>query len=55
MEGCMCQVFLARNEKPLDVSEQDCGMTWSVSVENEFDCFTVYVLRLGETNIREAN
>lgn len=53
MEGFMCQSFLARNEKPLEVSEQNCGMTQSMLLENEF--WQLYVLMLGETNIREAN
>lgn len=47
----MCQPFLARNEKPLEVSEQDCGMTQSMSMENKF--WQLYVFMLGETNIRE--
>lgn len=53
MEGFMCQPFLAINEKPLEVSEQDCGMTQSMSMENEF--WQLYVFMLGETNIREAS
>lgn len=53
MEGFMCQSFLARSGKPLEVSEQNCGMTQSMSMENEF--WQLYVLMLGETNIREAD
>lgn len=48
MEGFMCQAFLDGNEKPLVVSEQDWGMTQSVSVKGEFGSSIVYALILGE-------
>ena len=53
MEGFVCQSFLARSEKPLEVSELSCGMTQSMSMEKEF--WPLYVLIVGEANIREAN
>ena len=55
MEGFMCQHFMAGSEKPLEISEQNCGKTWSVSMENESGISLVYVLMLGETNARETS
>lgn len=55
MEGFMCQAFLDGNEKPLVVSEQDWGMTQSVSVESESGTSVVCVLILGEECAREAS
>lgn len=55
MEGFMCQPFLDRSEKPLEVSKQDCGMTQSLSTGGEFGSSIVYALILGDTNAGEAN